>query len=202
MRELEIKRALMEYLIRNVKTEVISAEFPFHFGRRRADLICMQQGMVLGYEIKSAFDRVDRLPAQLDSYRKIFDFVYVVCDKKHLPAIRSSISSSVGIYVCAEDGVRRVRKARQIKSFDALVTLDAMPMEVLRKEFKVSAKSKFELCKKIECLYGGASIKDLFRRYVISKFGARTVTFQSEISAVVTLDDVFSLGLPSDRLGA
>ncbi len=98
--------------------------------------------------------------------------------------------------------MRRVRKAKLIKSFDALVTLDAIPMEVLRKEFKVSAKSKFELCKKIACLHSRGSIKDFFRKYIIYKFGARTVTFQSEISAVVTLDDVFSLGLPFVKLDA
>ncbi|MDT9630036.1 sce7726 family protein [Pseudomonas sp. JV449] len=202
MKELEIKRALLEHLINDSTTEAISTEFPFHFGRRRADLICVQEGEVFGYEIKSAYDRIDRLPVQLESYEQLFDYVYVVCDKKHLASIRKLAPEKVGIYICSEEGVRRVRAARLIRKFDTLITLDALPIESLRKEFKLSGKSKFELCTKIKSAHKKENIKKAFRKYIVDRYGSRTITFQNEITAIVTLDDVFSLSLPANKLGA
>jgi hypothetical protein len=202
MRELEIKRALVEHLVKDAKVEVIATEFPFHFGRRRADLIAVHEGGVVGFEIKSVFDRIDRLPSQLESYRKLFDYVYVVCDKTHLSEVRAKVSPAVGVYICGGNGVRRVRKAKLIKNLDALVTLDAISMVDLRKEFKLTAKSKFELCKKIQSLQSKSVIRALFRKHIVSKYGASTVIFQKEISAIITFDDVFSLGLTSHKLGS
>lgn len=202
MRELEIKRALLEYLIKDRATEAISTEFSFHFGRRRADLICVQGGKVFGFEIKSAYDRIDRLPVQLESYEQLFDYVYVVCDKKHLAPVRELAPRKIGIYVCSDSGVKQIRAAALIKKFDVLVTLDALPIDSLRKVFNFSARSKFELCEKINSTCKKNDVKIAFRKYIVDRYRSQTATFQNEIATVVTLDDVFSLGLPTNKLGA
>lgn len=201
MREIDIKRMLAYHLLKKDTTDVIFFEYPFHFGRRRADLICAEEGMIVGYEIKSAFDRIDRLTDQLQSYAQLFDYVYVVCDSKHLSSVRKLAPERIGIYLCTSTGLQRIRKARQIKNFDSITTLDAIPMDCLRKEFKVTEKSKLETCEKISLTQKRENIKLFFRRYIIHKYGAQTAHLQSELSDTITLDDIYSLSLAPNKLG-
>ena len=200
MRELEIKRELVKYLIEGSTIDAISIEFPFHFGRRRADLICLQGNITTGFEIKSAYDRIDGLAEQLISYAKIFDFVYVVCDEKNLKKIRSRIPTRIGILTCSATGIIKIRSARQIKTLDSIATLDAMPIESLRKTFRYSAASKIELCEKIKKEITKEEIKIAFTNYIANRFGAQTSLFQRETTSSITLDDVFSLGLTTKNL--
>lgn len=201
MRETEIKRVFAHYLLKKKTTEVVFFEYAFHFGRRRADIISVEDGMVIGYEIKSAFDRIDRLEEQLKSYAQLFDYVYVICDSKHIGAIRKITPERVGIYQCASTGLSRLRKAKQIKNFDSITTLDAMPMDHLRRDFKIRGNSKLEICNKISKSKQREDIKNTFRKYIIHKYGAQTAHFKNELSETLTLDDVYSLSLPPNKLG-
>ncbi|WP_406820694.1 sce7726 family protein [Pseudomonas sp. KnCO4] len=200
MKEIDIKRTLSHYLLKQGTTDVVFFEYPFHFGRRRADIISSDHGMITGYEIKSVNDRIDRLSEQLDSYTLLFDYVYVVCDSKHLSAIRKIIPNRVGIYLCADSGLSKIRKAKQIKNFDSVVTLDAMPIEALRKEFKSTGKSKLEICKSIAQGYKREHIKETYRKFIFHKYGAQTAHLKNETSDLLTLDDVYSLSLAPNRL--
>ncbi|MDH1571574.1 sce7726 family protein [Pseudomonas sp. GD03746] len=200
MKEAEIKRLAGYHLLKQEGTEVVFFEYPFHFGRRRADIISAEDGMIIGYEIKSAYDRIDRLSEQLRSYEQLFDYVYVVCDAKHLSAIRKIAPERVGIYLCSSSGMKRLRKAKQIRNQNTIVTLDAMPIEALRKEFKIVKKSKLETCEAISRMNKREEIKTIFRRHIIQKYGSQTNHMKSEISELLTLDDVFSLGLAPNKL--
>jgi hypothetical protein len=200
MKEIEIKKALAAYFLNIKATEAIFFEYSFHFGRRRADLIRAENGMIEGYEIKSAYDRTDRLAGQLNSYTMLFDYVYVVCDKSNLSSIRKLTPERIGIYLCTADGLKRIRSARQIKNFDPIVSLDALPIDALRKEFKITGKSKLEICEKIATRYKKEEIKNLFRRHIIQKYGAQTTHLQAETSTTITLDDIFSLSLVPNKL--
>ena len=200
MREIDIKRIFAYQLLKQDSTEAIFFEYPFHFGRRRADIICAEKGMIVGYEIKSAFDRIDRLNEQLNSYTQIFDYVYVVCDSKHLSAIRKTTPERIGIYQCSSTGLKRIRKAKQIKNFDSITTLDAIPTSTLRREFKATGQSKLEICKEISQTKKREEIKYIFRNYIIQKYGNQTAHFKSELSESLTLDDVYSLSLAPNRL--
>ncbi|MGC1329791.1 sce7726 family protein [Pseudomonas sp.] len=201
MREIDIKRMFALYLLKKEGSDVIFFEYAFHFGRRRADIISVEDGMVIAYEIKSAFDRIDRLGEQLNSYAQLFDYVYVICDSKHINAIRKTTPERIGIYQCAETGLKRIRKAKQIKNFDSITTLDAMPIEYLRKEFKPTATSKLEICYEISKRQKREDIKTEFRKYVIQKYGTQTAHLKNELSDILTLDDVYSLSLAPNKLG-
>lgn len=200
MKEAEIKRIAAYHLLKLEGTEVVFFEYPFHFGRRRADIISAEDGMIIGYEIKSAYDRIDRLAEQLKSYEQLFDYVYIVCDSKHITAIRKIAPERVGIYLCSSNGLKRLRKAKQIKNFNSVVTLDATPIEALRREFKVVEKSKLETCEAISRKYKRENIKYFFRKHIIQKYGGQTNHIKTEISELLTLDDVFSLSLAPNRL--
>lgn len=201
MKEIDIKRMLGYHLIKEDTTQAIFYEYSFHFGRRRADLISAEDGMIVGYEIKSAFDRIDRLADQLNSYTKLFDFVYVVCDSKNINAIRKLTPDRIGIYVCGPTGMRKIRKAKKIRNFDCITTLDAVPIDSLRRTFKTTGRSKLEICENISKSNNRESIKTFFRDYIIQKYGAQTAHIQGELSGSIMLDDVYSLSLAPNKLG-
>lgn len=201
MKEIDIKKMLGYHLLKENTTQAIFYEYSFHFGRRRADLISAEEGMIIGYEIKSAFDRIDRLADQLSSYTQLFDFVYVVCDSKNISAIRKLTPERIGIYLCTPTGIKRIRKAKQIKNFDCITTLDAVPIDCLRRTFKTTGKSKLEICEQISKTSKREEIKTFFRQYIIQKYGAQTAHLQGELSSSIMLDDVYSLSLAPNKLG-
>ena len=75
-------------------------------------------------------------------------------------------------------------------------------MDHLRKKFKVSGKSKLEICHEISQNQKREDIKDTFREYITHKYGAQTAHFKNELSDILTLDDMYSLSLAPNKLGA
>ena len=193
MREIDIKKQVVQSLASQGGVEAIAAEFQFDFGRRRADLACLQDGLLYGYEIKSAFDKLDNLQRQMDSYRLIFDYIYVVCDRKHLASVRKIIPRKVGIYLCDDTGLKLLRKPGKIGRFDSMVMLDVMPASHLKAEFGVKSKTKHQLCSDIKKSVSALRIRKALIQYLGSRYGAATYFFKREITSVVTLDDIFLL---------
>ncbi len=86
LKDVDIRKALYDYEIRPVckaepDTRVIE-EFGLMEGAFRVD-VAVVNGKLHGYEIKSAVDNLDRLPAQQACYNMIFDKVTLVVDEKH-----------------------------------------------------------------------------------------------------------------------
>lgn len=71
--------------------------------RARID-IAVINGHFHAYEIKSAQDTLQRLPAQIDAYSKIFDYVTVVTELKYHERIIRLLPEWIGVAVCNNDG--------------------------------------------------------------------------------------------------
>lgn len=56
------------------------------------------------YEIKTEYDSLDRLRAQIEDYRKVFDYSYVVTSKSRLKAVEAITPHNVGILFLSERG--------------------------------------------------------------------------------------------------
>lgn len=85
-----------------------------------ADIAAIDNGKIHFYEIKGSTDRLDRLPAQLNSYSKSGEFVTLVCDNKLCVGARKIIEKSfpwvglVRVNVCGPEltVVDRIREAK------------------------------------------------------------------------------------------
>lgn len=73
---------------------------------RRIDL-SVANGKLLGFEIKSEFDNLDRLTGQVELYHKRFDKVFIVCAKKHTNKILKITNQAIGVieFYSVVDGV-------------------------------------------------------------------------------------------------
>ncbi|MGN6394937.1 MAG: sce7726 family protein [Mucilaginibacter sp.] len=78
-----------------------------------ADIVIIN-GNTSAYEIKTELDSFERLPSQINSYKTLYDCVYIVTYEKALKNLKNKIDSSVGIIVLDQNGIlTEVRKASQ-----------------------------------------------------------------------------------------
>ena len=200
MKENDVKRALIEKLVRDSSVRAIAQEYVFDFGRCRADVVCLKNDRLIGYEIKSSFDKITRLSDQLDSYGRFFDYTYVVCDARHLPAVEVLAQKNVGLYLCANRNVKRIRTAKITRGLDSVIGLDTLSLSALRNSFGLGARSKFEVCELIVKAHSSKRIRNKIIENFAEKYEAPTNIFRGEIAELVTLDDLRLLDLYVDEI--
>lgn len=99
MREHEIRRALLDELASmHLDDTLIVEEMGLDQGAIRVD-VAIVNGLLSGYEIKSDWDNLERLPAQRDVYNAVFDEVTVVAGRRHLPKVLPLVPEWWGVVV-------------------------------------------------------------------------------------------------------
>lgn len=123
-------------------------------------------GKLVGYEIKSDRDNLDRLPRQLAIYNQIFDRVTVVCGPKHETKLLTYLPAHCGLMVTQKIGadspcLRTVREATQNNGRDAymvasMLWYDEVKELLLRLGSKkgLSKLRKWELWERLAGYYG------------------------------------------------
>lgn len=77
---------------------IVIDELGLENGLIRADIAVMN-GCMVGYEIKTKNDNLNRLPAQVAAYSDIFDKAYIVVAPKHLDRALMILPEWWGVYV-------------------------------------------------------------------------------------------------------
>ena len=99
MREQDIRDALRTQLKRRFSDEpnsLLVEELGLCQGSARVD-VAVVNGRLNGYEIKSKYDTLQRLPSQEDYFSRVFDTVTIVTAQSHLEAARESVPDWWGI---------------------------------------------------------------------------------------------------------
>lgn len=89
-------------------------EFWIPASHERADLVVVN-GSLAAYEIKSARDRLDRLPRQVSAFSKIFDHCTLVVAERHFERALPAIPEWWGLMVAADVEPARVFPVRDSK---------------------------------------------------------------------------------------
>lgn len=87
-RDADIRMALVQRLLaRGIERCSIRHEITLdsHSSDGRADLVVLRPGQIIGVEIKSASDKLDRLEKQRPRYSARFDRIVLICDERHKP---------------------------------------------------------------------------------------------------------------------
>lgn len=102
-------------LLSEVHAGVPLHEMSLPTDRLRADLVSVREQHLIGYELKSCADRLDRLARQAVAYEEVFAYCHVVAGHRHLKAVREILPPWWGIWAVARDGSRLyvARKARR-----------------------------------------------------------------------------------------
>lgn len=104
----------LQHFLTDSNSKVVE-ELSLPVAKARIDLAVIN-GSLHGYEIKSASDTLKRLPSQIDAYSKVFDYLSIVTEIKHLKKTREFIPTWVGIIVCNETkGIKTIKQVRKPK---------------------------------------------------------------------------------------
>lgn len=89
-----------------------------------ADVVIIN-GATVAYEIKTELDKFDRLPSQLGSYRRIYEYVNVVTHEKAAIGLLEKLDERIGILILDNQGIlRSLREASSNRElFDPNVAL-------------------------------------------------------------------------------
>lgn len=122
MLDRDIRQALRERLVAEHGSEaLIVDELALREGSVRADL-CLVNGALSGFEIKSAADSLGRLPAQVAGYSRVFDYAALVADARHLEQAGDQLPDWWGVYEArrGRKGPRivRIRRGRRNPALD------------------------------------------------------------------------------------
>jgi len=86
----------------NPFTRVLN-EFTIEQGKHRVDIAAINHEMH-AFEIKSANDTLERLPSQQESYNKVFDWLTLVVDERHVEQAVKQIPSWWGLISISKQG--------------------------------------------------------------------------------------------------
>jgi len=195
MKELQIKTQLVEYLIEQNNDIILGAEVPFQYGSRRADIISLSTDIASVYEIKGAGDSTIRLEYQIKSYKKYFDYCFIVCEESNLNQVRKAIKNEVGLLVISLDGqIRQIRKSRQFKRLDKEVLASTLPVTLLKKNVSdKKLRSQHELCEAIAKKMSLIEIKGVSRNNLTSRYRQMSDLLKNETLKKITSDDIMTI---------
>lgn len=194
MTELEIKILLVKYFLEKYDNFVVSSEFPFQFGERRADLALLYSGYLTAFEIKGARDKVSRLGYQVESYKKFFDFCYVVCESSNLARVREVTPRGIGILIADVDGIKHVRYSKIFKRHDKMMLTSVLSVQKLNTLTKGKhLRSKHELCEYISNNNSLDLIREMSRNDFKEKYGVASRLMKQETTLHLNSDDIYTI---------
>ncbi len=185
-----LKTILIDYWIEKYKPELIINEFPFLKGDRRADLVFIQNNNLVGLEIKSELDSLKNLNIQIDNYIKVFDFVYILIDKKFLKSKEIKLlNKNVGIIIYNNNLIIK-RHAKNIKKFkkeDLISLLWRKDLDKLsNKKYIYLEDLKKEICRN----YKIQEIKQQTTIALKERYGITFNSFLRDRGNFTTIDDL------------
>lgn len=203
MKETDLKIRLVEFLLSlENRSLILSSEFRFSFGSRRADIVSLEENIASSYEIKSASDNTSRLGYQILSYRDYFDYCYVVCVDDNLQSIRAQLPRSIGIIVVSDSITKIVRKPTLNRKHNKIMLASTLPVKELKALINSKPNSsKYDLCLSLALENDLESIRKLSRQHLMKYSHERFRIFKTEIGEKITPDDILTITrMPSGEL--
>jgi hypothetical protein len=114
MHEKLIKCKLVDLLLKKYPNSLLGVEIPFLAGKRWVDVLLInKKEEIVAFEVKSKFDSLRRLQAQLGDYLRTFDRVYIVISTKFKDhKLITELPENVGYaYIDNNNQISFIRKA-------------------------------------------------------------------------------------------
>lgn len=104
MRDSEVRRAFHQTVLKLAHAAddtIVVDELGLKNGIVRAD-IAVLNGKMIGYEIKTERDTLNRLPAQIAAYSDVFDQAFIITSSNHLEKVEAMVPKWWGIFEIVE----------------------------------------------------------------------------------------------------
>jgi hypothetical protein len=194
MKEMDLKIKLVEHLLKFSSSydQIVNSEYSFQFGSRRADIVSISGDMATVFEIKSERDNTEKLVAQIEDYKKYFDFCYVVCERSNLKSVREKAPLNIGIIIIDTE-IHYIRKAKQIKRLNKLSLTSTLSTKTLNKISSESYSDKFSKCLQASKENTSKFLRITSRKEMRNNVYSIYSQFLEDIGDVITADDIYQL---------
>lgn len=184
-----IKATLIDWLIDRHNDIIIGNEVMYGSKRKVVDLLAIIDGKTIAVEIKSASDKLSRLPDQIEGYKKIFDRIIVVAAPSHIVGITNIISKEIGLYI-VDNGIKKVQTPVLNNHQDKLEMLYSITSSYLKKNYPQyknlnENEIRFLLSKKKK-----ADIHQLLVMFYQSRLSERFRLFLNDRGQNTLIDDI------------
>lgn len=187
----ELKRTFLSHYLADPETRIIE-ELGLCQGLNKIDIAVINSYLV-GCEIKSEQDTLQRLPSQVDVYNKIFDFLYIITNDKHLKNLKKIIPEFWGILVISKRGDQYLIKSKRKPTLNPLVDSEYLvqllwkdeAFEILQREGignGLKNKPKSILWKKISDSLTLYQINKYVREYLRGRSNWKVAESQQQLS--------------------
>lgn len=161
-----IKAALINnYAHINSKSFVVCNELTVSEEPKIVDLVFCKENLSYAYEIKAWNDDLRRLPAQIEAYSKLFDYIYVATTSNHLDQLQI-IPDFIGIviYSPATKKISYKRRAKKNHLIDTNELLMSIPISYIRSNSPYPKYTRAD-----NKLFSLTQARNLFIRHATSK---------------------------------
>lgn len=172
MRDQTIRQAFHNTILKSAHEDAdtfVVDELGLKNGEVRAD-IAVLNGKLIGYEIKTENDTLNRLPSQIEAYNDVFEKAFIIVSKNHLKKAIEKIPSWWGIYLINENSENQYsfvyhRKGKINKKLNAYSLAQLLwkieAIEVANLHLRHNIKSKITKHEIYEVISGTCSSKKL-----------------------------------------
>jgi hypothetical protein len=189
-----IKAMLLDFLLKRSPSHYFGNEVFYGLKTRAADIVSVGR-FVTAFEIKSNGDNVSRLQEQMDDYKRVFDYVYIVTVEKHLPYVKKMISRNIGIILVKDGKVTVLKKAAMNKKLSKDEILASIPINFLCSYFSEKQNSfANEIRKKLRS-QSLNNLRNCFRMHLVEKLKASNALFRQEKNCPTHFEDVALLNI-------
>ena len=153
MRDCIVRSAFHQSILKSAHScedTFVIDELGLRNGESRAD-IAVLNGKLIGYEIKTEKDNLNRLKSQIQAYNEVFDKIYIITGLKHLDKVIEAVPEWWGIYLietkltddCCFKSFRKAKVNKEKKSFGiAQLLWKKEAVEILSSTFNENIKAR------------------------------------------------------------
>lgn len=196
-----IKALLIDFLInQDIRGGYLfGSEIFFGSKKRQTDLLTLN-GTITAFEIKASNDDFRNVREQLNDYKKVFDYQFLVVTKTHEKKAKNILTPQEGLMVVDNNlDIKIVKNACLIKKQMKSEILETMPQSFLKKKYKLPKQlSAFEareflLKRKL------TELKDSLKLFFELRLTPRNSLFISEKGETTHFEDIKLLTKPANQ---
>lgn len=195
---LYIKSKLIDFIIDLHKNDDIIIGSEVMYGSRKGlvDIIQLYNKKLFAFEIKADSDDFRKLPVQINEYKYIFDYIYIVITNKYLTKTEALPYKGLGVIVINEDGsCKIVKKATLQQCNNKVEMLSTINAQFLKYYFKLNSKLNSSEVRILLYNKKIGAIKEALYAYFLLNISPKYKLFLSEKETPTHIDDVAILSL-------
>lgn len=186
-----IKSLLIDFILSENPTTTIGNEVQFGVGGKFSDILCLFNKKIIAYEIKAYGDDFRNLKTQLNAYKRVFDYVFLIITEKHVEVAKNMLPTNVGLILVNSSAEIKIQRAPNlIKSNRKEDILFSMNKDFLVKYFN---RSKYMRVDEIRFCLMNKSLRDLkgaHYKFLYKKLYPKNIIFHSETGLHTHFEDV------------